>query len=85
MPGYQDLLSDPFLQLCHMGNDPYQTLSSGQSAQGPDRLLQRFLIKRAKALIHKHGIQTDSPRIRLDLIREPKSQGKRRLEGFSSG
>ena len=66
-----------------MRNDPYQPVSACQVCQRLDGLAQGFLIKGAKALVHEHGIQTDSPGRGLNLISQAQRQRKRSFEGFS--
>ncbi len=80
-----DLSVNPLLQLCDMGDDSHQPVILRQIKQCSDRLPERFFIERAKPFIHKHGIQPDPARGRLDLIRKAQRKGKGRLEGFSSG
>ena len=55
-----DLILYSFLQLSHMRDDRHQTVALGQTCQSADRLLQGFFVERAKALVYKHGVQSDS-------------------------
>ena len=66
--GHNDLTVDPLLQFRNMRNDSDEPIALRQTDQRIQRLLQRFLIERAEALIHKHRIQTDASRGRLNFI-----------------
>src|SRR5699024_8656238 len=65
--GDLNLASDALLELGNMGDDADQTGALCQTRQRLNGLAQGFFVQRAKALVHKHGIQLDTSRGRLNL------------------
>ena len=69
---YNDLFLYFFFQFRHMGDNAYQALSLRKAREGPTGLGKGLLIQGAKSLIHKHGVQSNSPRGGLHFIRKSK-------------
>ena len=82
---HDDLPVDPLLQFRNVRDDSDQTVAFREARERLHRLFQGFLVQRAEALVHEHGVELDAARRGLDFIGEPERQGERRLEGFPAG
>ena len=66
--GNEDLFVHAAFELGHMGDDTYQALALREVVECVDRHSQRILVKRAKALVHKHRVEPNAAGARLDLV-----------------
>ena len=80
---HHDFLLDPLLQFGHMGYDSHQAVALGELQQCLHGLPQRLLVQGTEALVHKQGIQPDSPGMGLDFICQPQFPGNLKGIGLS--
>jgi len=82
---YYNLSVDSVLQFRHVRNDAHQPVAFAEAGQCAHGLIQGFLIQRAKAFVHKHGIQAHAAGGGLNFVRKPQCQRQRGEEGFAAG
>ena len=72
---YNNLSLDLILKFVYMGDDTNQPVSFRQRNQQMQGLISGFITQGTKALINKHGFNTDSSCCILDQIRKPQCHG----------
>lgn len=80
-----DLFVYAILQISNVRNDTDKAISVCQTQERFHSLIQRLLIKRAKALIYEHGIKLNATGRCLNLIRKAQRKRERCFERLAAG